>query len=214
MNNNLTELVVVMDRSGSMWPLADDTINGFNSLIEKQKADTNGDVHVTVVLFDSKITTLYDCVDIKEIPEMTSNDYCPLGCTALLDAIGSTITSVGKRLADTPEEERPANVMFVITTDGHENSSREYNQKQIADMIEHQKTKYSWTFMFLGANIDAESVGKSYNIDYAKTYTASSVGTESVYRSVDAALRATKAAGIQGMSVSSARMMDCLNEVE
>ena len=214
MNNNLTELVVVMDRSGSMWPLADDTINGFNSLIEKQKADTNGDVHVTVVLFDSKITTLYDCVDIKEIPEMTSNDYCPLGCTALLDAIGSTIISVGKRLADTPEEERPANVMFVITTDGHENSSREYNQKQIADMIEHQKTKHSWTFMFLGANIDAESVGKSYNIDYAKTYTASSVGTESVYRSVDAALRATKAAGIQGMSVSSACVMDSLNEVE
>lgn len=214
MNNNLTELVVVMDRSGSMWPLAGDTINGFNSLIEKQKADTNGDVHVTVVLFDSKITTLYDCVDIKEIPEMTSNDYCPLGCTALLDAIGSTITSVGKRLADTPEEERPANVMFVITTDGHENSSKEYNHKQVADMIEHQKTKYSWTFMFLGANIDAETVGKSYNIDYAKTYTASSVGTESVYRSVNTALRATKAAGIQGMSVSSARMMDCLNEIE
>ena len=214
MNNNLTELVVVMDRSGSMWPLAGDTINGFNSLIEKQKSDTNGDVHVTVVLFDSAMETLYDCVDIKEIPEMTSNDYCPLGCTALLDAVGSTITSVGKRLADTPEEERPANVMFVITTDGHENSSKEYNHKQVADMIEHQKTKYSWTFMFLGANIDAESVGKSYNIDYAKTYTASSVGTESVYRSVDAALRATKAAGIQGMSVSSACVMDSLNEVE
>lgn len=214
MNNNLTELVVIMDRSGSMWPLADDTINGFNSLIEKQKADTNGDVHVTVALFDSKVTTLYDCIDIKEIPEMTSNDYCPLGCTALLDAVGSTITSVGKRLADTPEEERPANVMFVITTDGYENSSKEYNHKQVADMIEHQKTKYSWTFMFLGANIDAESVGKSYNIDYAKTYTASSVGTESVYRSVNAALRATKAAGIQGMSVSSACVMDSLNEVE
>lgn len=214
MNNNLTELVVIMDRSGSMWPLADDTINGFNSLIEKQKADTNGDVHVTVVLFDTRFNVLYDCVDIKEIPKMTSKDYFPSGGTALLDAVGSTITSVGKRLADTPEEERPANVMFVITTDGYENSSREYNQKQIADMIEHQKTKYSWTFMFLGANIDAESVGKFYNIDYAKTYTASSVGTESVYRSVDAALRATKAAGIQGMSVSSACVMDSLNEVE
>ena len=145
---------------------------------------------------------------------MTNKDYFPSGGTALLDAVGSTITSVGKRLADTPEEERPANVMFVITTDGYENSSREYNQKQIADMIEHQKTKYSWTFMFLGANIDAESVGKSYNIDYAKTYTASSIGTESVYRSVNAVLRATKAAGIQGMSVSSACVMDSLNEVE
>lgn len=214
MNNNLTELVVVMDRSGSMYPLADDTINGFNSLIEKQKADTNGDVHVTVVLFDSKITTLYDCVDIKEIPEMTSNDYCPLGCTALLDAVGSTITSVGKRLADTPEEERPANVMFVITTDGHENSSREYNQKQIADMIEHQKTKYSWTFMFLGANIDAESVGKSYNIDYAKTYTASSVGTESVFRSVNLAVGSMKKASADGETISSKCMMGWLDEVK
>ena len=149
MNNNLTELVVIMDRSGSMWPLAGDTINGFNSLIEKQKADTNGDVHVTVVLFDTRFNVLYDCVDIKEIPKMTSKDYFPSGGTALLDAVGSTITSVGKRLADTPEEERPANVMFVITTDGYENSSKEYDQKQIADMIEHQKTKYSWTFMFL-----------------------------------------------------------------
>lgn len=214
MNNNLTELVVVMDRSGSMWPLADDTINGFNSLIEKQKADTNGDVHVTVVLFDTSFNVLYDCVDIKEIPKMTSKDYFPSGGTALLDAVGSTITSVGKRLADTPEEERPANVMFVITTDGYENSSREYNQKQIADMIEHQKTKYSWTFMFLGANIDAESVGKSYNIDYAKTYTASSVGTESVFRSVNLAVGSMKKASADGEIVSSACMMGWLDEVE
>lgn len=214
MNNNLTELVVIMDRSGSMWPLADDTINGFNSLIEKQKADTNGDVHVTVVLFDTSFNVLYDCVDIKEIPKMTSKDYFPSGGTALLDAVGNTITSVGKRLADTPEEERPANVMFVITTDGYENSSREYNQKQIADMIEHQKTKYSWTFMFLGANIDAESVGQSYNIDYAKTYTASSVGTKSVFRSVDAALSATKIAGTKGATVSSSLMSQVLGEIE
>lgn len=214
MNNNLTELVVIMDRSGSMWPLADDTINGFNSLIEKQKEDTNGDVHVTVVLFDTRFNVLYDCVDIKEIPKMTSKDYFPSGGTALLDAVGSTITSVGKRLADTPEEERPANVMFVITTDGYENSSKEYNQKQIADMIEHQKTKYSWTFMFLGANIDAESVGKSYNIDYAKTYTASSVGTESVFRSVNLAVGSMKKASADGETVSSACMMGWLDEVE
>lgn len=214
MNNNLTELVVIMDRSGSMWPLAGDTINGFNSLIEKQKADTNGDVHVTVVLFDTRFNVLYDCVDIKEIPKMTSKDYFPSGGTALLDAVGSTITSVGKRLADTPEEERPANVMFVITTDGYENSSKEYDQKQIADMIEHQKTKYSWTFMFLGANIDAENVGKSYNINYAKTYTASSVGTKSVFRSVDSALVSMKKASADGITVSSTCMTDCLNEVE
>lgn len=214
MNNNLTELVVIMDRSGSMWPLANDTINGFNSLIEKQKADTNGDVHVTVVLFNTSFNVLYDCVDIKEIPKMTSKDYFPSGGTALLDAVGNTITSVGKRLADTPEEERPANVMFVITTDGYENSSREYNQKQIADMIEHQKTKYSWTFMFLGANIDAESVGKSYNIDYAKTYTASSIGTKSVFRSVDSALGSMKKASADGETISSACMMGWLDEVE
>ena len=214
MNNNLTELVVIMDRSGSMWPLADDIVNGFNSLIEKQKADTNGDVHVTVVLFNTSFNVLYDCVDIKEIPKMTSKDYFPSGGTALLDAVGNTITSVGKRLADTPEEERPANVMFVITTDGYENSSREYNQKQIADMIEHQKTKYSWTFMFLGANIDAESVGKSYNIDYAKTYTASSVGTKSVFRSVDSALGPMKKASADGETISSACMMGWLDEVE
>lgn len=214
MNNNLTELVVIMDRSGSMWPLADDTVNGFNSLIEKQKEDTNGDVHVTVVLFNTSFNVLYDCVDIKEIPKMTSKDYFPSGGTALLDAVGSTITSVGKRLADTPEEERPANVMFVITTDGYENSSKEYDQKQIADMIEHQKTKYSWTFMFLGANIDAENVGKSYNIDYAKTYTASSVGTKSVFRSVDSALVSMKKASADGETISSTCMMGWLDEVE
>ena len=126
---------------------------------------------------------LHDHVDIKEVEPMTRSDYMAYGMTALLDAVGTTINSIGERLANTPEEERPEKVIFVITTDGYENDSREFTRDKVKEMIEHQQNKYSWVFMFLGANMDAVAEAGKYGISssYAATYTASDVGTDALY---------------------------------
>ena len=154
MRENSTEMVFVLDRSGSMSGLAADTIGGFNELIEKQKK-IEGDAYVTTVLFDHEYEVLHDHVALGEVAPLTDKEYFARGSTALLDAVGRTIDSVGARLAAAPEEERPEHVVFVITTDGRENSSREYTAKQVREMVEHQQQKYSWQFVFLGANMDA-----------------------------------------------------------
>lgn len=199
MKKNLTEMVFILDRSGSMQSLSSDTIGGFNSMIESQKKE-DGEAYVTTVLFDDNYELLHDHVDIQKIEPITNKEYYARGCTALLDAVGKTINSIGSRLSATPEEERPEKVIFVITTDGYENSSREFTRHTVKDMIEHQQTKYSWTFMFLGANMDAVSEASSLGISsaYSKTYTASAQGTSSAYyatcdaltsiRSMDAAV--------------------------
>ena len=185
MKKGLTELVFILDKSGSMMSLTQDTIGGFNSMIEKQKNEA-GEAKITTVLFNNNYHMLHNCVDINEVSSMTEIDYVAYGTTALFDAVGMTIDLVGERLARTPEEERPEKVIFVITTDGAENASREYTRTKVKEMIEHQQNKYSWTFMFLGANIDAEDTGRSFGIKegYSKTYTASSIGTESLYSAV------------------------------
>lgn len=182
MKKNLTEIVFLLDRSGSMGYLTDDTIGGFNSMIEQQKKE-NGEAYVTTVLFNSNRFVLHDHVDIQEIQPMTHADYMAYGMTALLDAAGATIDSIGERLANTPEEERPEKVIFAITTDGYENDSREYTRDKVKEMIEHQQKKYSWVFMFLGANMDAVAEAGKYGIDsnFAATYTANNIGTSSVY---------------------------------
>ena len=182
MNNNLTKLVFILDCSGSMYSLANDTIGGFNSLIDEQRGK-EGECEVTTILFESTIHKLYENVPIKEVSEMTTANYRTGGCTAMLDAVGQTIDEVGQELAARSEEDRPGKVIFVITTDGYENASQEYTQSMVKERIEHQQSKYNWVFMFLGANIDAEQVGTSYGIKsgYSKTYTASKEGTESVY---------------------------------
>ena len=182
MNNNLTKLVFILDCSGSMHSLANDTIGGFNSLIDEQRGK-EGECEVTTILFESTIHKLYENVPIKEVPEMTTANYRTGGCTAMLDAVGQTIDEVGQELAARSEEDRPGKVIFVITTDGYENASQEYTQSMVKERIEHQQSKYNWVFMFLGANIDAEQVGASYGIKsgYSKTYTASKVGAQSVY---------------------------------
>lgn len=210
MNQNLTEVIFVLDRSGSMGHLTDDTIGGFNSLIEKQKEDNNGEVKVTTVLFDDYYEMLHSCIDIKEIQPLTRKEYYARGTTAMLDAVGRTIDSIGERLAATPEEERPSQILFVITTDGYENASRKYSWEKVKSMIEHQRTKYNWNFIFLGANIDAEATGENLGIakGFSKTYTASKVGTESVYRSVNNALYSARG-GACGQSISA-----CLDDVE
>ena len=151
--NNITEIVFILDRSGSMSGLESDTIGGFNSMIAKQKKE-DGECYVTTVLFDSMVETLHDRVKLSEIKDMTEKEYFVRGSTALLDAIGSTIKHIGNIHKYAREEDVPAHTIFVITTDGMENSSREYSSDKVKKMIEKKKAK-GWEFLFLGANIDA-----------------------------------------------------------
>lgn len=185
MKQNLTEMVFVLDRSGSMQGKEQDVIGGFNSMIAKQKK-LDGEAFVTTVLFDDCYELLHDHCNLKEVQEMTT-EYFVCGCTALLDAVGKTIDGVGKRLAETPEEERPEKVLFIIMTDGLENASREYTLEKVKGMIEHQKSKYSWMFLFLGANIDAVHEAVSMGIDAynARQFETDSEGIERTMKSVD-----------------------------
>lgn len=189
MKKNLSELVFILDRSGSMSGLEDDTIGGFNSMLEKQKNET-GEAKVTTVLFDNNLEILHDRLDIKNIKPITRKEYFVGGTTALLDALGNTMNKIGKSIFDTIEEERPDKVLFVIITDGMENSSHEFSHKKIKQMIEHQKIKYSWDFIFLGANIDAVETAESFGIDEdrAVNFLCDSVGTELNYKVVSEAV--------------------------
>lgn len=182
MRENSTEMVFVLDRSGSMSGLAADTIGGFNELIEKQKK-IEGDAYVTTVLFDHEYEVLHDHVALGEVAPLTDKEYFARGSTALLDAVGRTIDSVGARLAAAPEEERPEHVVFVITTDGRENSSREYTAQRVREMVEHQQQKYSWQFVFLGANMDAVSEARNLGISakYAADFTPTGRGVNRMY---------------------------------
>ena len=154
MKKGLTELVFILDRSGSMSGLESDTIGGYNSLLEKQKKE-DGECVISTVLFDDKYELLHDRINLKGIVPITEREYFVRGSTALLDAVGRTIDKIGNAQKHTAEEERAEKVMFVITTDGMENSSREYGYDKVRQMIERQKDKYGWEFIFLGANIDA-----------------------------------------------------------
>lgn len=213
MKKNLTEMVFVLDRSGSMGNLSDDTIGGFNSLIAKQKEEPGG-AFVTTVLFDDEYEVIHDHVALSEINELTDKEYFARGTTALLDAVGKTINSIGTRLNNTSEDEKPEKVVFVIVTDGHENASKEFEKSAIKEMIQHQQAKYSWIFMFLGANIDAVSEGSSLGISstHTHTYSATNMGTQSVYLSTATALQGIRAANT--VTQANAVVADALNLVE
>lgn len=185
MNNNLTELVFILDKSGSMSGLEQDTIGGFNSMLQKQKQEA-GEAYITTVLFDHDYELLHDRADIKNVNNITEKEYFVGGTTALLDAMGRTINNIGKKIDDTKEEEHPGKVIFIIITDGMENSSHEFSSTKIKSMVEHQKTKYSWEFIFLGANIDAIKTAENFGIDEdrAANFCSDSAGTELNYRSV------------------------------
>ena len=185
MKNNITELVFILDRSGSMSGFEADTIGGFNSTIERQK-EQEGKVLVSTVLFDNYSEVLHDRVDISEIKPMTCNDYNVRGCTALLDAIGGAIHHIGNIQKYARPEDVPEHTMFVITTDGQENASHRYNSEQVKKMIERQKEKYGWEFLFIGANIDAVETAARYGIskDRAVNYNADGEGTHILYESV------------------------------
>lgn len=188
---NSTEIIFVIDKSGSMSNLVNDTIGGFNGFIENQKDDVK--TTLTTVLFDTSWRTLYSGVDVYEVSPMTTKDYVPGGGTALLDAIGETINAVQDR-HDELGEERPNNVLFVITTDGEENSSKKFTKAQIEKMIKHQTNGHGWTFMFLGANMDAVKEAASLGIkrEYTVDYAWSPMGTNALYNTVNAAASVTK----------------------
>ena len=178
MKKNLTELVMILDRSGSMGGLESDTIGGYNSMLKKQREE-DGEVLVSTVLFDDRSEVLYDRVPLEKMPQMTEKEYYVRGCTALLDAVGGAIHHIGNVHKYAREEDRPEKTIFVITTDGLENASREYSYGRVKKMVEQQKEKYGWEFLFLGANIDAiETAGRfGISADRAANYNSDREGT-------------------------------------
>ena len=193
MNKNLTEIVFILDRSGSMSGLESDTIGGFNAMIEKQKK-APGEALVSTILFDNVSEVIHDRVNIRDIKPMTDSEYCVRGCTALLDAIGGAIYHIGNVHKYAREEDVPAHTLFVITTDGMENASRRYDSARVKQMIEHEKSKYGWEFLFLGANIDAVETARHFGIseDRAVNYHSDSEGTQLNYEVVSEAICAVR----------------------
>lgn len=186
MKNNITELVLILDRSVSMTGLESDTIGGFNSMIEKQKK-LDEKCYVSTVLFDNESEVLHDRIDLADVPKMTDKEYFPRGCTALLDAVGGAIHHIGNIHKYARKEDVPEHTLFCITTDGMENASRKYDLKKVRKMIEAKK-EIGWEFIFIGANIDAVSAAADIGIseDRAVNYTASACGTASVYDAMSA----------------------------
>lgn len=182
MKKGLTELVFILDRSGSMSGLESDTIGGYNAMVEKQKKEP-GEAIMTTVLFDDRYELLHDRINLRGIAPITDNEYYVRGSTALLDAVGKTIYKIVNVQKHTAKDEQAERVLFVITTDGMENASREFSYERVKRMIEYQKRKYGWEFIFLGANIDAIATAKRFGIneDRATNYNADSKGTELNY---------------------------------
>ena len=178
MKKNLTELVFILDRSGSMAGLENDTIGGFNAMIEKQKRE-DGEGLVSTVLFDNDSEVIYDRLPLDKVPAMTDKDYYVRGCTALLDAVGGAIHHIGNIHKYARREDVPEKTLFVITTDGMENASRRYDYTRVRDMIHRQQEKYGWEFIFLGANIDAAKEAKRFGIapERAANYHCDEEGT-------------------------------------
>ena len=185
MKKNLTELVFILDRSGAMAGQEKDTIGGFNAMVEKQRGE-EGEAYISTVLFDNITEVIHDRVPLDRVPALTKKEYYVRGCTALLDAVGGAIHHIGNVHKYAREEDRPEKTLFVITTDGMENANRRYTYDKVKAMIERQREKYGWEFLFLGANIDAAREAARFGIraDCAADYHADSIGTEAAYESV------------------------------
>lgn len=189
MKKGLTELVFILDRSGSMSGLEADTIGGFNSLLAQQR-QKDGEAILSTVLFDDQMEILHDRANIKTVKDLTDEDYTVRGCTALLDAMGKAIKHINKVQKSLPEDEQPEKTMFIITTDGMENSSHEYTYEKIKKMVEKKQSKKHWEFLFLGANIDAIGTAANLGIrsDRATNYHCDSEGTAVNYRALNRAV--------------------------
>ncbi len=192
----MTELVFILDRSGSMAGLESDTIGGFNAMIEKQKKQ-DGEALVSTVLFDTEMTVIHDRVPLGDVKPLTDEDYYVGGCTALLDAVGGAIHHIGNVHKYARKEDVPEKTLFVITTDGFENASREYSYERVQKMIERQQKKYGWEFLFLGANIDAAKEAERFGIgaDHAVDYHCDEVGTALNYEVLAETVSAVRACG-------------------
>lgn len=193
MRKHLTEIVFILDRSGSMSGLEQDTIGGFNSMIKQQK-NAEGEALISTILFDNVSEVLHDRINVKDIQPLTGHDYMVRGCTALLDAIGGAIHHIGNIHKYARREDIPEHTMFVITTDGMENASRYYSSNKVKQMIERQKIKYGWEFLFLGANIDAVETAGLFGIDEdrAVNYQCDSEGTALNYEVISEAISAVR----------------------
>ena len=186
MNTNLSEIIFILDRSGSMSGLEHETIKGYNRFLRSQR-EIPGVAQVTTVLFDDQYELLHNGVNIRLVMPITGDEYFTRGSTALLDAVGKTILDVGSRLNQAREEDRPGKVIFIITTDGHENASQEFNWHTIRDMIRHQREKYSWEFIFLGANIDSDETAEEMGISKSRTanFNADENGMNSMFHCME-----------------------------
>ncbi len=197
MKKNLTEIVFILDKSGSMAGLEDDTIGGFNAMLDKQKK-TDGDAVVSTVLFSTAGSVIHDRVPIAQVRPMTDRDYCVGGCTALLDAIGGAIHHIGNVHKYIRDEDVPEHTIFIITTDGMENASRRYRADEIRRMIRHEEEKYGWEFIFLGANIDAVETAGRFGIseDRAVNYCSDPTGTQLNYDVLGEAISQVRTKGV------------------
>ena len=190
----MTELVFILDRSGSMSGLEKDTIGGFNSMIEKQKKEA-GEALVSTVLFDNESVVIHDRLPLDAVPCMTEKEYFTRGCTALLDAVGGAIHHIGNIHKYARKEDVPEKTMFIITTDGYENASKRYDYEKVRRMIERQKGKYGWEFLFLGANIDVAAEARRFGIsaDRAVNYKCDEAGTALNYEVISEAVCSVRA---------------------
>ena len=195
MKKGLTEVVFILDRSGSMAGLEKDTIGGFNAMLEKQRRG-EGQALISTVLFSNESAVIHDRVDARDVPPLTEKDYFVCGCTALLDAVGGAIHHIGNVHKYAREEDRPERTLFVITTDGMENASRHYDLRRVRTMIERQKARYGWEFLFLGANIDAVDTAARLGIDAdrAANFHCDARGTQLNYEAVSDAVSAMRCA--------------------
>ena len=193
----MTELVFIIDKSVSMSGLEKDTIGGFNSMIERQKRE-EGEAIVSTVLFDNEYEVIHDRLPLDKVPLMTEKEYFPRGCTALLDAVGGAIHHIGNVHKYARREDVPKKTLFVITTDGLENSSRHYSYDKVKEMVKCQKEKYGWEFLFLGANIDAIAEARRFGIgaDFAVEYCCDEEGTELNYEIIGEAASSLRSKGI------------------
>ncbi len=199
MNTNLTEIAYVLDRSGSMGPMTESAIAGFNEFLQEQ-LDTPGDANLSLLLFDNEFLSLYSSTPLEDVRDLTTEDYVPRGSTALLDAIGLTIESLGQKLATLPEEERPGTVIVAIFTDGYENASTRFTFEKIQKMITHQRTNYQWEFLFLGANEDAIATATRMGIDRSMSAEVQ-YSRAGVYSSSKSFSRKVRAMREQGMDL-------------